>query len=108
MPSLGSGEATAVARTTLSPLVVSAAPEACLAIRPVSNLICLPPASSTVTSCFMVLLFSFKSSFHRWNLFAAALFRSARKKIQPGLTELEPSGELHCQNLYLEFRNRDN
>src|ERR1019366_4274519 len=47
-----------VARTTLSPLEVSAAPEACLAIRPVSNLICLPPASSTVTSCFMVRLFS--------------------------------------------------
>src|SRR6266702_3853750 len=58
MPSFGSGEATAVARLTLSPLEVSAAPEACLAIRPVSNLICLPPASSTVTSCFMVRLFS--------------------------------------------------
>src|SRR5665213_1784992 len=58
MPSFGSGEATAVARTTLSPLEVSAAPEACLAIRPVSNLICLPPASSIMTSCFMVRLFS--------------------------------------------------
>src|SRR5271156_6478641 len=58
MPSFGSGEATAVARTTLSPLEVSAAPEACFAMRPVSNLICLPPASSTVTSCFMLPLFS--------------------------------------------------
>ena len=58
MPSLGSGAETAVARTTLSPLLVSAAPEACLATRPVSNLICLPPASSTVTSCFMLRLFS--------------------------------------------------
>jgi len=37
MPSLGSGDATAVARTALSPLVVNAAPEACLAMRPVSN-----------------------------------------------------------------------
>ena len=54
MPSLGSGEATAVARTALSPLVVNAAPEACLAMRPVSNLMCLPPASSMVTSCFIV------------------------------------------------------
>src|SRR5260370_30215565 len=27
-------------------------------MRPVSNLICLPPASSTVTSCFMLPLFS--------------------------------------------------
>src|SRR5271163_3486748 len=55
MPSLGSGEATAVARITLSPLDVRAAPEACLAMRPVSNLICLPPASSTITSCFICL-----------------------------------------------------
>ena len=61
MPSFGSGEATAVARTALSPLVVKAAPEACLASLPVSNLICLPPASSTVTSCFMIFLF-FSSS----------------------------------------------
>src|ERR1700727_1119051 len=54
MPSFGSGEATAVASTALSPLVVKAAPDACLAIRPVSNLMCLPPASSIVTSCFLV------------------------------------------------------
>src|SRR5271166_6105202 len=51
MPSLGSGEATAVARTTVSPVVTSAAPEACLAMRPVSKTRRLPPASSTVTSC---------------------------------------------------------
>src|SRR5271165_1082601 len=62
MPSFGSGEATAVARTTDSPWVTSAAPDACLAIRPVSKLSSLPPASSTVTSCFM------KSSFlnNKW------------------------------------------
>src|SRR5581483_5478515 len=54
MPSFGSGEATAVARTALSPLVVKAAPEACLASLPVSNLMCLPPASSMVMSCFMM------------------------------------------------------
>src|ERR1035437_2949732 len=53
MPSLGSGAEVAVASTTLSPLLTSAAPGACLAIRPVSNLICLSPASSTVTSCFI-------------------------------------------------------
>ena len=48
----GSGEATAVARTTVSPVVTSAAPEACLAMRPVSKTSRLPPASSTATSCF--------------------------------------------------------
>src|SRR5277367_4665446 len=57
MPSLGSGEATAVASTTDSPWVTSAAPDACLAIRPVSKLSRLPPASSTVTSCFINPLF---------------------------------------------------
>ena len=49
--------ATAVTRTTLSPVDTSAAPGACLAMRPVSNVNRLPPASSTVTSCFI------KSSF---------------------------------------------
>ena len=47
MPSRGSGEATAVARTTVSPVVTSAAPEACFAMRPVSKTSRLPPASST-------------------------------------------------------------
>src|SRR5437764_5593989 len=53
MPSRGSGEATAVARTTVSPVVTSAAPDACLAMRPVSKTSRLPPASSTATSCFV-------------------------------------------------------
>src|ERR1700723_1972778 len=51
MPSRGSGEATAVDSTTVSPVVTSAAPDACLAMRPVSKTRRLPPASSTVTSC---------------------------------------------------------
>src|SRR5580704_975880 len=51
MPSLGSGEATALARTTVSPVVTNAAPDACLAMRPVSKTRRLPPASSTDTSC---------------------------------------------------------
>src|SRR3954471_433506 len=53
MPSRGSGDATAVARTTVSPVVTSAAPDACLAIRPVSKTRRLPPASSTATSCLV-------------------------------------------------------
>src|SRR5580658_7369386 len=53
MPSFGSGEATAVASTTDSPWVTRAAPEACLAMRPVSKLSRLPPASSTNTSSFI-------------------------------------------------------
>src|SRR5277367_4825351 len=57
MPSLGSGEATAVASTTLSPSVTNAAPEACLAMRPVSKTRRLPPVSSTATSCFIGDLF---------------------------------------------------
>src|SRR6202042_3757625 len=52
-PYLGSGAATAVARTMLSPWVTTTAPEACLAKRPVSNVSRLPPASSTVTPCFI-------------------------------------------------------
>src|SRR5580704_16656402 len=60
MPSLGSGEATAVARTTVSPVLTRAAPEACLAMRPVSKTSRLPPASSTATSC----LVDIESSFH--------------------------------------------
>src|SRR5271166_3256747 len=84
MPSFGSGEATAVARTTLSPLDVSAAPEACLATRPVSNLICLPPASSTVTSCFMLRLFSILLVVY-WKLVAAPLNSARRNAARPGL-----------------------
>src|SRR5580658_2583546 len=63
MPSLGSGEATAVARTTVSPVVTSAAPDACLAMRPVSKTRRLPPASSTDTSCLDI-----ESSFHFFHL----------------------------------------
>src|SRR5580658_1631051 len=66
MPSLGSGEATAVASTTLSPSVTNAAPEACLAMRPVSKTRRLPPVSSTATSCFMESSFTF--SIHLGNL----------------------------------------
>src|SRR6476620_5367602 len=91
MPSLGSGEATAVARTTVSPVVTSAAPEACLAMRPVSKTRRLPPASSTATSCLDI-----ESSFHfftwetcRWKApegvvrLAAYLLRlqAARKRV---------------------------
>src|SRR6266852_3393856 len=54
MPSRGSGLAVAVARTTLSPMRTTTEPCACLASFPVSNEICLPPASSTETSCFMI------------------------------------------------------
>ncbi len=64
MPSLGSGDATAVDRTTVSPVVTSAAPEACLAMRPVSKTNRLPPASSTATSCFVDIV----SSFHFFRL----------------------------------------
>src|ERR1700734_2413369 len=78
IPSFASGEEVAVARTTLSPLEVSAAPGACLAIRPVSNLICLPPASSTVTSCFMLPLFS---RFHSIKLVSRHP-SSGREKVQ--------------------------
>src|ERR1039458_9918576 len=60
MPSRGSGDATAVARTTVSPVETRAAPEACLAMRPVSKTSRLPPASSTATSC----LVDIQSSFH--------------------------------------------
>src|ERR1700677_2035500 len=63
MPSRGSGDATAVARTTVSPVVTSAAPEACLAMRPVSKTRRLPPASSTDTSCLDI-----ESSFHFFRL----------------------------------------
>src|ERR1035437_4658686 len=59
MPSRGSAEATAVARTTVSPVLTRAAPEACLAMRPVSKTSRLPPASSTATSCLDI-----ESSFH--------------------------------------------
>src|SRR5580704_12274992 len=60
MPSLGSGDATAVDRTTVSPVVTSAAPEACLAMRPVSKTNRLPPDSSTATSCFVDIVSSFR------------------------------------------------
>src|SRR5208282_4123484 len=60
MPSRGSGDATAVARTTVSPVLTSAAPEACLAMRPVSKTNRLPPASSTATSCFVDIESSFR------------------------------------------------
>src|SRR5690348_10208482 len=77
MPSLGSGDATAVASTTDSPWVTRAAPEACLAMRPVSKCSCLPPASSTVTSCFM------ESSFSEWKgRLRLALLHRARKNQQ--------------------------
>ena len=49
----GIGRGNGGASTTDSPWVTSAAPDACLAIRPVSKLSRLPPASSTVTSCFI-------------------------------------------------------
>src|SRR5258708_33055316 len=64
MPSRGSAEATAVTRTTLSPCDTSAAPGACLAMRPVSKVSRLPPASSTDTSCFMESSFSVQR--RRW------------------------------------------
>src|SRR5271156_2553882 len=96
MPSLGSGEATAVAKTTLSPLEVSAAPGACFAMRPVSNLICLPPASSTVTSCFMLPLFSL---FHRLSLYR--VFRRAGAKKRSSLCGYLAARELHW---YRSFR----
>src|SRR5271167_1789248 len=57
MPSRGSALAVAVASTTFSPSRTTAAPWACLANFPVSNEMCLPPASSTVTllaSGFMI------------------------------------------------------
>src|SRR5580692_11385702 len=60
MPSLGSGEATAVANTTVSPVVTKAAPDACFAMRPVSKTRRLPPASSTATSCFVDIESSFR------------------------------------------------
>src|SRR5580658_3139619 len=66
MPSLGSGDATAVARTTVSPVDTRAAPLACLAIRPVSNTSRLPPASSTATSCFVDIMSSFR--FFAWEI----------------------------------------
>src|SRR5580692_408185 len=91
MPSLGSGAAVAVASTTLSPLLTSAAPPACLAIRPVSNLICLPPASSTVTSCFMVRLFSILLCRY-WNLLLRRL--RARAGTQPSRTGNMAAGAL--------------
>src|SRR6516225_11312781 len=62
MPSRVSGEATEVARTTVSPIVQRAAPEACLAIRPVSKTSRLPPASSTATSVFVDIESSFRFS----------------------------------------------
>src|SRR5580658_9211901 len=57
MPSRGSALAVAVASTTFSPSRTTAAPWACLANFPVSNEMCLPPASSTVmllASGFMI------------------------------------------------------
>src|ERR1700735_1203352 len=103
MPSLGSGEAVAVARITLSPLVVRAAPGACLAIRPVSNLMCLPPASSTVTSCFMVCLFSvFSYSYRLMELVRGLSESKARGKMQHRIAGPEIPGTgrgLHHQNL---------
>jgi len=53
MPSRGSGLATAVASTTLSPMRTTTEPWACLANFPVSNARLLPPVSCTDTSCFM-------------------------------------------------------
>src|ERR1039458_1360268 len=92
MPSLGSGAAVAVASTTLSPLLTSAAPPACLAIRPVSNLICLPPASSTVTSCFMgaPLLCSFCAFLSIWKLLCCVTPLRAHANMQPGEAGLRP------------------
>src|SRR6185503_2299717 len=82
MPSRWSGDATAVAKTTVSPVVTSAAPEACFAMRPVSKTSRLPPASSTVTSCLDIV-----SSFHffAWETFrmgcsGIAEFESTRKR----------------------------
>src|SRR5208283_4688575 len=49
MPSRGSGLEVAVARTTFSPNLTTAAPPACLASFPVSIDSCFPPASSTET-----------------------------------------------------------
>src|SRR6185437_5649186 len=72
MPSRGSGEDTAVTSTTVSPDVTTAAPEACFAIRPVSNCSRLPPASSTETSCFML------SSFRGRELVRGRAFRARR------------------------------
>src|SRR5437868_6257530 len=57
MPSRGSGLAQAVANTTFSPLRTTAEPWACFAQLPVSKETFLPPANSTVTSCFIGILF---------------------------------------------------
>src|SRR5690349_18530236 len=53
MPSRGSGLATAVARTTLSPMRTTTEPWACLANFPVSKDRLLPPLNTTDTSCFI-------------------------------------------------------
>src|SRR5579864_4182385 len=57
MPSRGSGLATAVASTTLSPMRTTTEPWACLANFPVSNARLLPPVSCTDTSCFILISF---------------------------------------------------
>src|SRR5579872_4864980 len=53
MPWRGSGEQQADENTTVSPMRTTADPFACLAQWPVSICRVLPPASCTVTSCFM-------------------------------------------------------
>src|SRR3982750_1108338 len=53
MPVRGSGLAHAVPSTTLSPIRTMQEPCACLAKWPVSNRRILPPASSTLASCFI-------------------------------------------------------
>src|ERR1700678_197853 len=79
MPSRGSGEATAVDSTTVSPVVTSAAPDACLAMRPVSKTRRLPPASSTVTSCLDI-----ESSFRFFRLGNVCGKRAWEGNVQPG------------------------
>src|SRR5580692_7095863 len=99
MPSLGSGEATAVASTTLSPSVTNAAPEACLAMRPVSKTRRLPPVSSTATSCFI------ESSFYfSLGKLGVPEARPLRKGGRPKLAleilhALRHRGCLHAKNL---------
>src|SRR5579872_904674 len=87
MPSRGSGAATAVASTTVSPEVTTAAPDACLAIRPVSNCSRLPPASWTEASCFML------SSFLSGKLVRG---RASRAQRATGRGERAGSSGLRC------------
>src|SRR5580698_10323488 len=103
MPSRGSGEATAVARTTVSPVVTNAAPEACFAMRPVSNDSRLPPASSTDTSCFVDIMSSFRF-FRLGNLgWAGArgmeVFRGYGHRG-------DPTGLIHDESRRLQTRNK--